>query len=88
MLMSNFLLGQGPYTPWQMAAWGRVGLFGAALGRLSGRQLGRLPLALCCAIASLGAKEVMNLYTFTIGATSYAARAFLRSGGRGRCRST
>ncbi len=46
MLMSNFLLGQGPYTPWQMAAWGCVGLFGAFLGRLSGRRLGRVPLAL------------------------------------------
>ena len=33
MLASNFLLGQGPYTPWQMAAWGMVGLAGAALGR-------------------------------------------------------
>ena len=25
MLASNFVLGQGPYTPWQMAAWGMVG---------------------------------------------------------------
>ena len=33
MLASNFLLGQGPYTPWQMAAWGMVGLAGRALGR-------------------------------------------------------
>jgi prenyltransferase beta subunit/uncharacterized membrane protein len=59
MLMSNFLLGQGPYTPWQMTAWGCVGLFGAALGWLSGRQVGRVPLALCCGVAALAAKEVM-----------------------------
>jgi energy-coupling factor transport system substrate-specific component len=76
MLMSNFLLGQGPYTPWQMAAWGGVGLLGAALGRLSGRHMGRVPLALCCGIAALAAKEVMNLYTFTIGA-SHTPAAFL-----------
>jgi uncharacterized membrane protein len=76
MLMSNFLLGQGPYTPWQMAAWGCVGLFGALVGRLSGRQLGRMPLALCCGFAALGAKEVMNLYTWTIGA-SHTPAAFL-----------
>jgi prenyltransferase beta subunit len=82
MLMSNFLLGQGPYTPWQMAAWGGVGLFGAALGRLSGRQLGRVPLALCCGIAALAAKEVMNLYTFTIGA-SHTPAAFLAVVGAG-----
>src|ERR1019366_8499163 len=68
MLMSNFVLGQGPYTPWQMAAWGLVGLAGAALGKLSRRRLGRFELALACAIAALGAKEIMNLYTWTIGA--------------------
>jgi energy-coupling factor transport system substrate-specific component len=76
MLMSNFLLGQGPYTPWQMAAWGCVGLFGAFVGRLSRRQLGRVPLALCCGVAALAAKEVMNLYTWTIGA-SHTPAAFL-----------
>jgi len=76
MLMSNFLLGQGPYTPWQMAAWGCVGLFGALVGRLSRRRLGRVGLALCCAFAALAAKEVMNLYTFSIGA-SHTPAAFL-----------
>ena len=82
MLMSNFLLGQGPYTPWQMAAWGCVGLFGAVLGRLSGRRLGRVPLALACAIAALAAKEVMNLYTWTIGA-SHTPAALLAVAGAG-----
>jgi len=82
MLMSNFLLGQGPYTPWQMAAWGCVGLFGALLGRLSGRHLARVPLAFCCAIAALGAKEMMNLYTWTIGA-SHTPAALLAVTGAG-----
>jgi hypothetical protein len=68
MLASNVMLGQGPYTPWQMAAWGLVGLAGAALGWLSRRGLGRVPLALACALAALAAKEIMNLYTWTIGA--------------------
>ena len=76
MLASNILLGQGPYTPWQMAAWGLVGLAGAALGRLSGRRLGRVGLALACAFAALGAKEVMNVYTWTVGA-SHTPSAFL-----------
>jgi energy-coupling factor transport system substrate-specific component len=80
MLMSNFLLGQGPYTPWQMAAWGCVGLFGALVGRLSGRQLGRVPLALCCAIAALAAKEVMNVYTWTIGASHTPAALLVVAG--------
>ena len=82
MLMSNFLLGQGPYTPWQMAAWGCVGLFGALIGRLSGRHLGRVPLALVCALAALGAKEIMNVYTWTIGA-SHTPAALLAVAGTG-----
>ena len=69
MLASNVLLGQGPYTPWQMAAWGMVGLAGAALGRLSRRRLGRVQLALACCVAAFAAKEVMNVYTWTIGAS-------------------
>jgi hypothetical protein len=80
MLASNVMLGQGPYTPWQMAAWGLVGLAGAALGRLSSRRLPRVPLALACAVAALVAKEIMNLYTWTIGATHTPA-AFLAIAG-------
>jgi hypothetical protein len=53
-----------------------VGLAGAALGRLSGRRLGRVGLALACAFAALGAKEVMNGYTWTVGA-SHTPSAFI-----------
>ena len=81
MLASNVMLGQGPYTPWQMAAWGMVGLAGAALGRLSRRSLGRLPLALVCGLSALAAKEVMNLYTWTLGA-SHTPAAFLAVSGQ------
>src|SRR6202043_507321 len=80
MLTSNIMLGQGPYTPWQMAAWGLVGLAGAGLGALSGRRLGRLALALACALAAAGAKEIMNLYTWTIGAR-HTPGAFLADAG-------
>jgi prenyltransferase beta subunit/uncharacterized membrane protein len=80
MLASNIMLGQGPYTPWQMVAWGLVGLAGAALGRLTHRQLGRVPLALACAVAALVAKEIMNLYTYTLAATHTPA-AFLAIAG-------
>jgi energy-coupling factor transport system substrate-specific component len=76
MLASNVLLGQGPYTPWQMAAWGMVGLAGAALGTLSGRRLGRVRLGVACALAAIAAKEVMNVYTWTLGA-SHTPAAFL-----------
>lgn len=76
MLASNMLLGQGPYTPWQMAAWGLVGVAGAVLGRLTDRRMGRLSLACACALTALCAKEIMNVYQWTIGA-SHTLPAFL-----------
>lgn len=33
-IVSNMLLGQGPWTPWQMLAWGLAGLIGGLLARL------------------------------------------------------
>ncbi len=81
MLASNFVLGQGPYTPWQMAAWGMVGLGGAALGTLSRRRAGRVPLALACALAALVAGEIMDVYTWTLGAVHTPA-AFLAVAGQ------
>ena len=36
-LASNFFFGQGPWTPWQMAAWGLIGVVGAGLARLTAR---------------------------------------------------
>ena len=50
-LTSNFFFGQGPWTPWQMAAWGATGVVGAGLAILTARRIGRWPLALVCAVA-------------------------------------
>ncbi len=82
MLVSNFMLGQGPYTPWQMAAWGMVGLGGAVLGHLSRRRVGRVGLALACAVAALIAAEIMDVYTWTLGA-SHTLAAYLVVAGQG-----
>lgn len=49
-LSSNFFFGQGPWTPWQMAAWGATGLLGAGLAGLSGRRAGRWLLAVVCGV--------------------------------------
>ena len=38
-LASNFFLGQGPHTPWQMLAWGGCGLLGGLLRPLLHRRL-------------------------------------------------
>jgi energy-coupling factor transport system substrate-specific component len=80
MLASNMMLGQGPYTPWQMVAWGLVGLAGALLGRVSGRRMGRFGLALACAVMALVAKEIMNVYTWTLGAAHTPAAFLLIAG--------
>ena len=63
-LASNLFFGQGPWTPWQMVGWGAVGLFGAGLARVVGRELGRVPLAAACGLAGLGFGAVMNVYSW------------------------
>src|ERR1022692_3020299 len=50
-LTSNFFFGQGPWTPWQMVAWGATGLLGAGLALSAGRRIGRWPLAIVCCVA-------------------------------------
>jgi energy-coupling factor transport system substrate-specific component len=64
-LASNVLLGEGPWTPWQMLGWGIVGILGAALGALSGRRPPVLLLALACAGAAEVFNLVLDLYTWT-----------------------
>src|SRR5262249_2972396 len=59
-LVSNFWLGQGPWTPWQMAGWGLTGLAGAGLAALTGRRLARLPLAAICALARFAYGELLD----------------------------
>jgi energy-coupling factor transport system substrate-specific component len=65
-LASNLVFGQGPWTPWQMGAWGMVGVLGAILGHVSRRRLGRLPLALACALAGLLFGLVMDFSSWVM----------------------
>jgi energy-coupling factor transport system substrate-specific component len=52
-VVSNFWLGQGPWTPWQMGAWGLCGLAGAGVAVLSRRRLNRYGLAAVCGLLGL-----------------------------------
>src|SRR4051794_34243884 len=63
-LASNLVFGQGPWTPWQMAAWGLIGVLGAALGRATGRRLGRWPLAIACGLAGLLFGAILDFSTW------------------------
>ncbi|CAA9503017.1 MAG: Substrate-specific component CbrT of predicted cobalamin ECF transporter, partial [uncultured Solirubrobacteraceae bacterium] len=75
---SNVFFGQGPWTPWQMGGWGLVGVAGALLARVAGRDLGRLPLAAACAAAALLYGGIMNfsLWATFAGDHSLAKLAF------------
>lgn len=53
-LTSNFFFGQGPWTPWQMAAWGMAGVIGAGLAIVTRRHIGRWPLAVVCGLVGFG----------------------------------
>jgi energy-coupling factor transport system substrate-specific component len=63
-LVSNFYFAQGPWTPWQMLAWGLCGLLGAALARggvKSGSSaMRRVPMALWCGFAGLAYGVILN----------------------------
>ena len=63
-LASNFFLGQGPWTPWQMLAWGGCGVVGALAAPLVRR---RVPFALLCFVlgfAFSGLMDVWEWYSF------------------------
>jgi energy-coupling factor transport system substrate-specific component len=65
-LASNLFFGQGPWTPWQMVAWGLCGVLGAGIAAvLDGNLPRRVPLGLWCAAASLGFGAIMDLSTWT-----------------------
>lgn len=68
-IASNVFLGHGPWTAWQMAAWGGVGVGGALLARAVGRrELGRWSLALACGLAGLAFGALMDVYQWTLAA--------------------
>jgi energy-coupling factor transport system substrate-specific component len=60
-LASNFFLGQGPHTPWQMLAWGGCGVAGGLARSLVRR---RVPFAAFCFALGLAYGVPLNLYTW------------------------
>jgi energy-coupling factor transport system substrate-specific component len=70
---SNVFFGQGPWTVWQMVAWGAVGAGGAALARFSrGRDPSRWTLAVACAVAAAAFGVFMDVYQWTFAAEQTA----------------
>jgi energy-coupling factor transport system substrate-specific component len=59
--VSNFFLGQGLFTPWQMLAWGGCGAAGAALAPLLRR---RIPLAVVCFVLGYAYGFVLDVWNW------------------------
>ena len=82
-LVSNFWLGQGPWTPWQMAGWGLTGLAGAGLASLTGRRVGRLSLAIVCALAGFAYGALLDFSLMVTYGGEQSLDRFLVLSGRG-----
>ena len=60
-VISNFFFGQGPWTPFQMLAWGMIGFVAGLLGKyLKGR---RVPLVIYGVLSGVIYSLVMDVWT-------------------------
>jgi len=75
-LVANFWLGQGPWTPWQMAGWGLCGILGAVLA-LARPRPNRLTLAAVCALAGIGYGALLNFSLMATYGGDLSLRRFL-----------
>lgn len=60
-LVSNFFLGQGPWTPWQMFLWGMCGVLAGLLGR-NQKTLKIIPFTLICGLCGYLFGWLMNIW--------------------------
>jgi energy-coupling factor transport system substrate-specific component len=75
-LVSNFWFGQGPWTPWQMVAWGLCGILGAGLA-VARPRAGRYTLAAVCALAGVAFGALMNFSLMATYGGDLSLRRFL-----------
>jgi prenyltransferase beta subunit len=80
-LASNLFFGQGPWTPWQMGAWGLAGVLGALLGAASGRRLGRVPLAAACFAAGFVYGAILDFSTWVTFSGEHTVGQFIAFSG-------
>lgn len=60
-LVSNFFLGQGPWTPWQMASWGLCGAIAGLMGRRA-KGMRLLPFTVAAFLCGYLFGWIMNLW--------------------------
>ena len=80
VLVSNFFLGQGVWTPWQMLAWGACGAAGAAAAPLLRR---RLVLAVLCFVLGMGFSSFMDVWNWLAFYDQHTWQTFVAVQARG-----
>jgi energy-coupling factor transport system substrate-specific component len=81
--ISNIWLGQGPWTAWQMAGWGMVGLGGALLAVLTRRRVNRIGLATVCAVAGFAYGALLDFSTMVTYGGEQSLDRYLALSARG-----
>src|SRR5439155_12084518 len=79
-LVSNFFLGQGVWTPWQMLAWGGCGAAGAAASSLVRR---RVVLAALCFALGLAFSSFMDVWNWLAFYDQHTWQTFVAVHARG-----
>jgi energy-coupling factor transport system substrate-specific component len=78
--VSNFFLGQGSWTPWQMLGWGMCGVAGALAASALRR---RLALAAFCFVLGLAFSAFMDVWTWVSFYDQHTWQTFVAVHGRG-----
>ena len=79
-LVSNFFLGQGVWTPWQMVAWGLCGALGALCARFIHN---RITLAVFCFVLGLGFSSLMDVWNWSAFYAQHTWATFVAVQARG-----
>jgi energy-coupling factor transport system substrate-specific component len=79
-LVSNFFLGQGVWTPWQMLAWGACGAAGAFASSLVRR---RLVLAALCFVLGMAFSSFMDVWNWLAFYDQHTWQTFVAVQARG-----
>ena len=79
-LVSNFFLGQGVWTPWQMLAWGACGAVGAAFASAAHR---RTFLAALCFVLGLAFSSFMDIWNWLTFYDEHTWQTFVAVQSRG-----
>jgi energy-coupling factor transport system substrate-specific component len=79
-LVSNFFLGQGVWTPWQMLAWGACGATGAFASSLVRR---RFVLAALCFVLGMAFSSFMDVWNWLAFYDQHTWQTFVAVQARG-----